>query len=768
MNEPSSREDPRRLALSVEGVDVLPTDLDRFLVRVAGAWESGAARPEARPELVLLEGDDELRFPALPETSGAAEKAAPEAEAFRATFSVPESLEPSLAGPLRLALGEALVELPAARLPGAAPDAPAGGMVIDRAVLAERRARRAELAEEANARRAEDAEAALRDLEAELGKFEVRLERALDERAALESRLVEREREARAAAQREFAERRRREEVSEESSARVREAERAASEIRLRLREAEARATGLAGDVERLRRRAAENEHALSAAEAARARAERLAAELNEWLESVDADDAQVAAGGAVEGSRPSPAPEGGPEGPGAELPAGGQARATLRSEAALARRALATLTAGVSEPSPTPAVSPAQAEQVDRALGAVVETERRVRAIADVVARVTRDLRAEREARGRLEGELAAERAARAAAEARAESPELREFVSTAAEALRQAEDRIAESHKAAGELSGRIEQLEGDLRVERAARARPEAALEPAEATPREPPPPPDAPSPAEAWRVAEARPPAERRPAAAERPAAPAGPAPVQPWLPLALRLMVQRAPVPATRLLLELVAGQALNVSDPLEYRLRLEGEPPRSVSLQPGRARIATLGPQAAERGSFQVTTDLPGLLDLLVAGGSRKLRRRVRVAGTWRRRRALRSIPPAELRPGALAAADVWVDPLLVLRALTQLVDPDWTQGHEFVVALEVHGRGPRRLWVRAASGRPLAVLAEPPREPAPAVTAQSSHAAFQRFLGGEANGPERWTIRGDVNTLAVLTGWLERARSRS
>ena len=60
-------------------------------------------------------------------------------------------------------------------------------------------------------------------------------------------------------------------------------------------------------------------------------------------------------------------------------------------------------------------------------------------------------------------------------------------------------------------------------------------------------------------------------------------------------------------------------------------------------------------------------------------------------------------------------------------------------------------------MWVRATSGEPLAVLPEPPSRPA-AVTVQSTQSAFQRFLGGEPNGPEKWTIRGDVGALSALT----------
>jgi chromosome segregation ATPase len=111
---------------------------------------------------------------------------------------------------------------------------PAGATVVDRAVLAERRARRAELAEQAIARRAEEAERALAELEGELAKLELRLERATDERAELMASLSEVTRDARAASQRAEAERRRREESVAEASEHTSEAEDEAARVRER------------------------------------------------------------------------------------------------------------------------------------------------------------------------------------------------------------------------------------------------------------------------------------------------------------------------------------------------------------------------------------------------------------------------------------------------------------------------------------------------------------------------------------------------------
>jgi hypothetical protein len=906
--------EPERLALRIETVDVLPTDLGSFLVRVAGAWEPGAARPGAQPELVVGAGEEERRFAALAETSEAAAKAAPEADAFRATFSVPEALGPALGAGLRLAIGSGVAELPPARPPGAGVEPVAGATVIDRAVLAERRARRAEMAEEANAERAQEAEGALRDLEAELAKLEVRLERAVAERAGLEAQAAEREREARAAAQREYAERRRREEVAEEAAGRVEDAEEAVLDLRSRLRDAETRAVSLSREAEELRRRAAEAEHALETADAARGRAEGLAAELGDWFETSASAESQAAAatGEAEPEARPQPPPAGGTPGWLREP------LAVMRAEAALARRAVSEVAlsdrdAGRQEIERALEVVDAAERRVREAVAALrrmtaqlraerqahesevrslaadlarerearataahaldaerrarassdqalagerearatlerdLDAERRARASSDQALAAERDARTgaeqalaaeryeragaeqalagEREARATLERDLEAERRARADAEqaardafdvaergsavqarmgavveelrgeldtirssARTDEPELQEFVTTAAEALRQAEHRIAEAHRAAADLTGRIEELEGALLVERAARVEAEAAAHHARPAPAEEPAPDGEPAPAEppgpAEEPAHAEPVLEPAPdepvpepapaedsapvedcAPAEEPAPAARPEPAV-WLPRAIEAMLDRDRAGAVQLLLDLLPGQALNLEAPLDYRLLLADEGRWAVSLRPGRGTVGPDDEDQVPRPAFHVKTDPRGLLDVLAQGGSRQLRRRVKIGGTRRRRRALKRLPPGVLRPDALAAAGIWLDPLLLLRALAHLVEPAWTEGHDLVVAHEITGPRGRSLWVQATPGAPLEVLAAPPRTPT-TVTVQTTQAAFQRFLGGEPNGPQKWTIRGDVGAVEALSGWLERARTR-
>ncbi len=123
---------------------------------------------------------------------------------------------------------------------------------MDPAVLAERRARRAEIAEDSLADRARAAESEAESLRTRLSVLERGLGAAADERDRLREELREREIDLVAARQREEAERRRRDEVQTDGDADRRSLEAQVDELRTRVDAAEARAAELAADVERL------------------------------------------------------------------------------------------------------------------------------------------------------------------------------------------------------------------------------------------------------------------------------------------------------------------------------------------------------------------------------------------------------------------------------------------------------------------------------------------------------------------------------------
>ncbi|MDX6699197.1 MAG: hypothetical protein QOE65_2594 [Solirubrobacteraceae bacterium] len=876
MVQPRSREGDGSVGLRVERVDLVPTDLGTVIVRIAGRW-SGDPAPVAP---ALLVGD--RRFDALPESSGAAARAAGGADAFRAAFSVPEELRPSLVGGLRLALGETDLALPVpTEIEGDVSGTP--GTVVDRAVLAERRARRAEIAEEEVARRAEEAEGSVAALEAELAKLELRLDQSGSERAELQDRLAEAVREGRSAAQRAHAERRRREEAVEETADRIDEAEHAAASLRARVREGDERAHGLQREIEALRRRVSEAEQVAAASAVARQRAERDATAARP---SLGASRQATLRSEAAAARRPPAIPVARPtaavsvaavsdllaaewrviaarraaQTPSSLADESRRAAAAVAEAAwtlAEAQDAMTGVSGGVAQANAALARVQREREALTRerehlvAARAAAEAEvRRLReerehllsdrataqaeahrlvgerepliaaqAAAEAeMARLRQELALRDEAQARAERSIAglasrieelqdAAAAARRSAETEAE---VRELSAAAGQALEEAERRIGEAQHAAteaqdrldaersdrdraeaelrsafdrerAELHHRLEEATTTLRQELETRmAALEAALEaerqrtpdpPApdrEAAPAPEPepesstPPTEAPleAPFDETQAAAEAPPQDRR--RSERVGAPRSA-----WLPAGLERLAAASPEEAGRLGVQLIPAQALASTGSLDYDLHIADEW-HAVTLRDGRGTVAPLESHRARKGTdFRLDLDAQALVALLVQGGSPRLRKagHLKVRGTLRRRRAVRAIPAADLDLGRLAEAGVWPDPGLVLKALAGLVDPDWTRGEAFVVALVVLGPRGGRWRVRARDGEALDVGPARTAEDA-AATIRMTQAAYQRLLAGRPAPNDRRThITGDLATVATLTGWIERAQ---
>ena len=176
--------------------------------------------------------------------------------------------------------------------PDESPRSHAEGNVVDPAVLAERRAQRAELAEQVAVRRAADAQALAAELSGERARLEAELEEARREPERLSRLVAERERALRAAEQRAHAEEAQRIETTEQLAERIRRHEAELAELTERSERAEqlaqeraaelnargARAEQLAQQRERelqeLRTRLTEAEQIAAQAESARRRAE--------------------------------------------------------------------------------------------------------------------------------------------------------------------------------------------------------------------------------------------------------------------------------------------------------------------------------------------------------------------------------------------------------------------------------------------------------------------------------------------------------------
>ena len=180
---------PHLQGLEIEAVEWLPSGADSGLVRVRGRWSVPATAQPGLPELLLRAGGADHRFESLPDARFARDPAS-----WRGSYLVPVALVAAAPDALWVEWpGGVRSGLPApahglASPPQPAPEPPAeepGGQVIDRAVLAERRARRAEAAEQAQARVAAEALRAVEALELQSAELERRLAEASAERDAL-------------------------------------------------------------------------------------------------------------------------------------------------------------------------------------------------------------------------------------------------------------------------------------------------------------------------------------------------------------------------------------------------------------------------------------------------------------------------------------------------------------------------------------------------------------------------------------------------------
>ena len=175
--------------LTLEAVEWLPSGADTGLLRVRGRWAVGVAHPLGLPVLCAAVGGAVSRVDSLPD----APSTRTNGSVWRGAYLVPEAvaraglwLEWASGERSALPMPAGLDERVAAGVLEPEPAEPEpGGEVIDRAVLAERRARRAEAAGQAQARVASEALRALDALELRGTELEQRVEALAAERDAL-------------------------------------------------------------------------------------------------------------------------------------------------------------------------------------------------------------------------------------------------------------------------------------------------------------------------------------------------------------------------------------------------------------------------------------------------------------------------------------------------------------------------------------------------------------------------------------------------------
>jgi len=255
-------------------------------------------------------------------------------------------------------------------------------------------------------------------------------------------------------------------------------------------------------------------------------------------------------------------------------------------------------------------------------------------------------------------------------------------------------------------------------------------------------------------------------EARPAAHARVrAALAGqpdPRPLGPWLARALRALAGEDPGAAEDLICELIGVHGQVADAPADWELTFKGGGAYRVSVQPGRTSVAPADPGVDRGGAdFSVRGDAVAIADAL--SGRRVRRKRLEVHGSRRRaRRELEGLGRAAGSLINLGRAGVWLDPGLVCRALAHEVDPAWTAGHDFRVALEVPGPCGGRWFVQARDGARLAVSDRIQGQEADAGVRMPLTELY-RWLSGEHVDVSPH-VEGDRRAVGTLAGWVERA----
>ncbi len=601
--------------------------------------------------------------------------------------------------------------------------------VIDRAVLAERRARRAELGEQMQARRAAEADTLAGELSSALSRMERELESAREAPARAEAELAEHERARRAAEQQAYAERRAGAEIAEEAAQRVRAAETEASRARERAHAARRVARELAQDVVRLRRRVAEAEHAAAAAGARRRRSTAGAASSAqtpgaEWV-------VFRASGPVLALERPIPAA---PDRASAArlLAAEGRTRTSAESGASAGAERLLAQARSLAEEVATRlaearGASERDASDLHRVRAGWAQAEEALRAERTLTARA-------HAAVAELRAELAAlaTPAPPAPAPAAPPDPELTELADRAAALAVSAKPSEAEP------IADRLEAAR--VRLREAARREEElhAASSPAEATPE-------------------------------SEPASRASDPGVVPWLPRAFARLAAEEPAVAGDVLLGLLPALAGVVERPTAFEFTLPDAGRLLVRAAPGRTSVESIGARA-KRGAidFRLRADLAALGAFAAAEGVGRIRApaRVRLRGRRAHAAVLQGLVRASFTLTGLAELGVDLGPELAYRLLARGVEPAWTAGHAFTILHETTGLGGSRAWVSVGDGQPLAVSGSPPAGPVAASVSCRRGALLPVLAGAPLPGGEHAALGGDPAAFALLQGWLARAQS--
>jgi hypothetical protein len=222
-----------------------------------------------------------------------------------------------------------------------------------------------------------------------------------------------------------------------------------------------------------------------------------------------------------------------------------------------------------------------------------------------------------------------------------------------------------------------------------------------------------------------------------------------------------------PATAARLLAALLPAQGVAIEGPLAYDLTIREGGTFGVAIAGGRASVERLdAPHPRSVVDFHLIGDAVALAELL-AGVDHRVGRffgPVRARGRKRKLKQLRPLTAGTVSLADAARAGARLDPELVYRVLAYAVHPSWTRGCDFTIAQEITGNPAETWYLTARDGAGVTVATTPPQEPAATVTMPRD--VFERLLRNEPlPSGRRPSIRGDLNAVAQMRAWTQRAR---
>jgi hypothetical protein len=231
---------------------------------------------------------------------------------------------------------------------------------------------------------------------------------------------------------------------------------------------------------------------------------------------------------------------------------------------------------------------------------------------------------------------------------------------------------------------------------------------------------------------------------------------------PWLRPTLKRLLREDPAIAGRLVTHLLPAQRL-VAGPIRYDLVLGDAGCLAVTVRDDEVRVDLRHePRPVSECPFRIEGDLAGLGRLLVYG---PLRRRLwrGVAAVRGGRGALGALEALVAEPLSLReldAAGVRLDPGLTLQLVAGMIDPSWTEGERFTLGHESRGSA-GRAYLLVRDGARVCVSRSAPLGPVASTVLCPDGQLLTLLAGGS---PSEATVLGAAGPVARLRDWIARA----